>query len=522
MQRVLTLVALILFPPLFGCGPAEPDPQAVATEAGKCLDRGETQKAIDMLQACEERKPGNPLVTEQLAFAWAQKGDLKTAAFYFNRLAELSPDRSDALLFAAQNLQQSGDTQGAMVTYQQYLAKKPDDLAASSSFAALAAANGQYDAAIGQYSYVYRTKPSGDTALALGSLFLKKNDPKQAATWFSTALRDHPETAAQARLGLLECAMKVQNYAAAEQLVATLRKENPGAIEASSMKEAPVTLTQWRARLSEEAAAKKRPAPQPAKAPAPAATAPATTGATPSDAAAPVIEVRREDGTVVAPAPAAPRHKSKAEAVAEELAAEEAADAQAAGGDSATAAAPAPAVQTAPVPLKVTPPAAVPLPPPPPPPVPPLLASARDADKAGRTDEAIRLYRNYLARDNQNADAWNEFSVTALKAGDTGQALAASLEATRIAPNNTDYALQYLRVTQKVYDPRRAMNEIIAMKKRFPNSPVLTLALARAYWQVDKNAVLSRAMYNEYLMNPPKGVNLDAVKAERDALPPGF
>jgi hypothetical protein len=39
---------------------------------------------------------------------------------------------------------------------------------------------------------------------------------------------------------------------------------------------------------------------------------------------------------------------------------------------------------------------------------------------------------------------------------------------------------------------------------------------------VEGNAVLSRAMYDEYLSRAPKGSDVSAVKAERDALPAGF
>ncbi|HNX05311.1 MAG TPA: hypothetical protein PKI32_07395, partial [Opitutales bacterium] len=306
-------------------------------------------------------------------------------------------------------------------------------------------------------------------------------------------------------IGLVDAAMKSQNYSTAEQLVAIIQKDHPGALEASYMKDAPAVLAQWRARQSEEAAKKRAPAPTPA--PVPVAEAKAAAPAE-SAAPAPVIDIRRDDGSVVEPGSSAqaPRRRSKAEAVAEEAAAEDAADA-------------AQAATPAPEPVRASPPPALI---PPPAPVSPALAQAREAARAEKYDEAVRLYRACIAKDNQDAVAWNEFSVVSLKAGVPEQALAASLEATRIAPFNLDYAIQYLLVVQKVYAPRRAMNEIIAMKRRFPDSPVITLALARAYWQVEQNAILSRAMYDDYLSHAPRGSNVDAVRAERDALPSGF
>ncbi len=510
MQKLLTLVALSLFPPLFGCGPGTPDPQKVAAEAGRLLDEGEVQKAIDMLQAAEERNSGNPVLTEQLAFAWAQKGDRKTAAFYFNRLAELSPDRSDALLFAAQNLEQAGDAEGALVTYQQYLAKTPGDAAALAALAGLAEKGGRTDLAIGSYEKLYAVQPSGGVATALGNLYVKKNDNAKGAEWFNKALSAHHGSEGEARLGLLGIALEKKDAAQAEKLISDLQKENPGVLEGSALKDAPATVAKWKA--------PQTPAKKPAPAPVAAAPAPVPQAAAPAQA--PVIDIRREDGTSVEPGTAAvpppaerARPMSKAEAVAAELALEEAAEKAAATQAPAPAPTPVAALAKKPRALVEAPAPA---------PVPPELEKARAAVQENRLDEAMRLYRNFLAKNTQDALAWNEFSALSMKAGATGQALAASLEATRIDPYNLDYALQYLVVVEKVYDPRRAMNEVVAMKRRFPDSPVITLALARAYWEVEGNAVLSRAMYDEYLSHAPKGSDVSAVKAERDALPAGF
>jgi Flp pilus assembly protein TadD len=565
ISRTLTLATLVVFPMISGCGPSEPDPASAVAQAGKQLDQGNPQGAIDILQAYEERKPGNPQIVEQLAFAWSQKGDLKTAAFYFNRLAELKPDRPDALLFAAQSLQQAGDAEGAMVTYQQYLARKPDDAGARLTFAALAAANARTDAAVGQYTYVYGIKPSGEIAVALGHLYLKKDDTRQAALWFEKARADNPK---DCTLGLLEVAMHSQDYPQAEKLIAQVRKDFPGALEASVMKDAPDTIDRWQEKLAAEKKAAADAAA--AKKPAEEKTAPA-----------PIAEVKRADGTVVKPGEsaaqpvvaAAPHHMSKEDAVAAEEAREDKADAIAAGAqpiapedipateDTTEVAAVAakanetvvppkalftptetakpaevatPAAAAKPEeakPAEVAQPAAVEKPAetakpavaaavakPIGPALAEVLADARKAAKEGRQDDAARLYQTVLAR-NPSAFVWNEFSVLSINMGRPGQAIAASLEATRMDPYNLDYAIQYLSVVEKLYDERRVMSELIVMKRRFQDSPVISLALARAYWAVERNAGMSRYYYNEYLDKSPKNATYDEIQKERDKIP---
>ena len=576
---------MVVFPIVSGCGPTEPDPSAAVAKAGKALDRGDTQGAIDILQAYEERKPGNPQIVEQLAFDYSQKGDLKKAAYYFGRLAEVDPARPDALLFAAKNLQQAGDFQGAMITYQQYLAKKPEDIDASLAFAALAADNSRVDAAIGQYTYVYGLKPSADVAVNLGDLYLRKADMQQASLWFGKAKDDNPQAY---DLGMLEVAMRSQNYPKAEKLISQIRKDYPGALEASSVKDAPDTIQRWHERLDAEKKA--------------AADAVAAEKKRQEDEAAkPKIEIIRADGTSVkpgetaalapaaqpAPAPvtqpstAAERRMSKEQAVAAEEAREDRAEALASGNPAAGAvalpsaaqapanSAPSPTVQAAPLspdaanivakpapspeametreaapksgaqpapeilkpvarqapaPAPVvektaeTKPAPAPVAKPSGPSSVEMLANARKAAKEGHLDDAVKLYQAFLAR-YSNAQVWNEFSAISMQTGNPGQALAASLEATRLAPYNLDFAVQYLSVAEKVYDQRRVMSEILVMKKRFPESPVITLALARAYWQVEGNAGLARYYYDEYLDHAPKNSPLDDIRRERDAIP---
>jgi tetratricopeptide (TPR) repeat protein len=531
--------------------------------AGSQLDQGNTQGAIDILQAYEERKPGNPQVVEQLAFAWSQKGDLRMAARYFSRLAELRPDQPDALLFAAQSLQQAGDAEGAMVTYQQYLAKKPDDVGACLTFAAIAASNGRTDAAIGQYTYVYGIKPSADTALALGTLYLRKADMQQAALWFERAKADKPQ---EYSLGMLEVAMRSQNYPKAENLIAHIKNTYPGVLEASALKDAPATIDRWHEKIAEEkkaAAATAAVKPERIEVAKTAEAAVPATPVTPSLPDAGKTELSLE-------------HLSKMDAVALEEVREQhdeslvVTQAQAAEVATPQAAAPAslpdnvadivaqPAETTQPVPIVITPAqpqpvaglppqvvaAPTPEPPlgvtrsaPPPPakavptnippavahPAPPSMADtleeARKTAMAGKLEEAARLYQTVLAK-RPSAVVWNEFSVLSMSMGRPGQAMAASLEATRIDPYNLDYAVQYLSVVEKVYDQRRVMSELVVMRKRFPESPVIALALARAYWQVDGNAATARYYYDQYLERAPKNTSAYAeILAERDNVP---
>lgn len=561
ISRTLTLAALVVFPIASGCGPNEPDPAEAVARAGRQLDLGNTQGALDILQAYEERKPGNPQVVEQLAFAWSQKGDLRMAAHFFQKLAELRPDQPDALLFAAQSLQQAGDAEGAMVTYQQYLAKKPDDVGACMTFASIAAANGRTDAAIGQYTYVYGIKPSADVALSLGTLYLKKADMQQAALWFERAKAEKPQ---EYSLGMLEVAMRSQNYPRAENLIAQIKNAYPGVLEASALKDAPATIDRWHEKIAEEKKASAAATLQAGKQEK-AETPKSAEASSPAEVVIiPVESVERVESDGYLSKKAAVAIEEAREQHDESLVVTQAQAAEAAitplPDDAANIVAKT-AEEIPPVPLAapvvITPaepktePLSIPLPSTPspesvtgvrksvPPPIakavptnippavahpePPSMADtldeARKTAMAGKLEEAARLYQTVLAK-RPSAVAWNEFSVLSVNMGRPGQAMAASLEATRIDPFNLDYAIQYLSVVEKVYDQRRVMSELLVMRKRFPESPVIALALARAYWQVDGNAGMARYYYDQYLNRAPKSSSAYMeILAERDALP---
>jgi Tfp pilus assembly protein PilF len=484
-----------MFPPFFGCGLKEQSPSAVLSDAGRQLDQGNTQQAIDILEAYEERKPGNPQVLEQLAFAWAQKGEAKMAAYYFNRLAQVSPERQDALLFAAQSLEQGGDRPGAIALYEQYLAKNHEDAGACIAYARLAAAQGLADRALSSYHLAYELKPSGATASALARLYLDKNNEAQASVWYDTALKDHPDQTETALMGLLEIAIRQKDYPKADAYVTRLQKDFPGSLETSAMKDVPAQLAEWKQKQEDLrkataalTAARLKPPQPPPPPPPPVAEQPA-----------PKPEAAPESIPIDPDAPARPADRlTKAEAVAKAASAEEQADLNA---SVKAAAAPAPHI--------VEPPPSAP---------PGPLELARKARDGGNLQEAARLYPHALAME-PTAAVWNEYSIVSLNLGNTGQAFAASLEATRMDPYNAGFALQYLRVAQAVYEPRRFLGELIQMRRRFPDAPVITLALARAYAQVDHNARNARILYDEFLLKYPNHPLYAQASKERDELP---
>jgi tetratricopeptide (TPR) repeat protein len=244
----MTLATLFVFPAFHGCLPSGPDAAEVLGEAEALLAQGRTSQAIDILEEFEERKPGNADVIEQLAFAYAANGDPKMAAHYFSHLAELGPGREQSLVFAAQSMEKAGDQQGAMVTYEKYLTLQPDDAGTQLAYAVLAESMGRPDRALKAAEVSYESSPSGAAALMSARILAASGDHQGAGQWYGRAL-NHPESVREASLGSLRESVTLKDFEAAESMLATIRRDFPGAIEASDQKNIPAQIERWRAQV---------------------------------------------------------------------------------------------------------------------------------------------------------------------------------------------------------------------------------------------------------------------------------
>jgi len=256
VRRRLGVIPVVLT--LFGgCGPREPDAAEVLRRGEQAMERGSPREAVDILEAFEERTPGNPEVVEALAFAHAGVGDPMMAAFYFCRMAELKPEEPSYLLYAAQNMLAAGDAAGAILNYQRYLEQRPQDTGAWLALGELAAKQGQPDVAINAYTRALEQRPGGQPALHLGELYLARGNLALADQWFDNAAKSPGGPVAEALLGQLEVAMKLNQSPRAEALVKRLQTEFPGTLEQSRAKDIPQQLAALRAKQETERRARE-------------------------------------------------------------------------------------------------------------------------------------------------------------------------------------------------------------------------------------------------------------------------
>ena len=132
----------------------------------------------------------------------------------------------DALLQHAVALHQSGDLDGAIRAYREYLTAQPDSLQARSNLGAALARAGRYDEAIAEYDRALSKSPDNPALLLnLGLAYYKTGRPAEAAARFERAASLAPQFRDQVTLLLASCYNALGKYPQAIALLAPLEKE---------------------------------------------------------------------------------------------------------------------------------------------------------------------------------------------------------------------------------------------------------------------------------------------------------
>jgi tetratricopeptide (TPR) repeat protein len=131
-----------------------------------------------------------------------------------------------ALLQHAIALHQSGDLDGAIRAYREYLAVDLDSVSARSNLGAALAKAGRYEEAIAEYDKAIAKSPGNPALLLnLGLAYYKTGRPAEAAARFERAVSMAPQFKDQVTLLLASCYNSMGKFKAAIALLAPLANE---------------------------------------------------------------------------------------------------------------------------------------------------------------------------------------------------------------------------------------------------------------------------------------------------------
>ncbi len=136
---------------------------------------------------------------------------------------------SEELLQHAITLHQSGDLDGAIRAYREYLAAEPDSVQARSNLGAALARTGRYDEAITEYDRALLKSPDNPALLLnLGLAYYKTGRLAEAAARFERAVSVAPQFKEQVTLLLASCYNTLGRYKEAVALLAPLEAGKAG------------------------------------------------------------------------------------------------------------------------------------------------------------------------------------------------------------------------------------------------------------------------------------------------------
>jgi len=541
----ITLLSTLIL--LAGCSSPEEKKAAQIKEAHHLAEGGDSAQALELLETLSTQYPNDIEILNSIGQIYAAEGDTSMAAFFLEQAYLQAPDDIERLFQAYQSLEAAKQPAGHLLetlSTQAPEAMTPDLWI---RLGQIRHAENKLQASLDAYLKGVdpeKAKPSSEVAASIGQLFVKVGNLPQAEAWLEMAADSDDPNALTALFGLLEINLRQEDWAGAEAIIAQLDKQFPGAVEASQWQQARKDLVRWRttqdamqAKLA-KAEAEKIAAEANAETVTLAETEAAqreaidqgsadnkTTGegkaqviadleAAEAMANAPAIETEIPEGEavqagsqainfdpsiVIEPADPeitfevsydpAPTAGSTTESV-DNNPADESSTAMPAAPADLTEAVPPVEMNTAAEPIR---PSERPRT------IEELLADAEMAELDRDFTSAIRQYWAAINIANNRAEIWNLLSRAYLVDGQLNNAETAALEAVRLEPSVVAYTLDYLRVAQRTKEPVAFLAQLETAYDRFPDSPEITLSLARAHERISEQTETARNLYLQFI-----------------------
>jgi Flp pilus assembly protein TadD len=538
---ILTLLTLAL---LTSCtGPEEKRANSFK-EIAQLHQAGQYTDALALLEILNQQYPNDPEILRHIGDTHQALGNSTEAAFYLSVAHDLTPEDVELLYQTYRAQENANQPDAAYRLLEKLVAAEPSAISDVLwlRLGELRAQAQQTQAALDAYLTGVdpnERTPTPETAAAIGTLFKKLENLPQAERWFEIAANSDDPNALPALFGLLEIHLRNKNWSAAETAITQLDQQFPGALDASEQSAVRDELKRWRtAQEAMQAELAKTAAAQQAAAEAASALAAAE-----ALIAEEITDVDKADTETASDNGASGKAQiltdlEHAEAMAETPAKEATAETETK--ETTVAYDPNIAIEPAEPELSLavsydqqkedaivdymtsttdlddtiasdaliatnpttksfsgirptrTPHS-----------LDQLLADAESASIQHDYKQAIQLYWQALGRANNRADIWNKLSLAYRLDGQAKNAETTALEATRLAPQEIDYTLDYLRSIQRTKQPEDFLAELETAYDRFPRSPEIALSLARGYERISGNNSTASILYKRFIALAP-------------------
>ena len=457
--------------------PTDPS-QQTAPDPGEAIQKrieGKTEEALAILRDLNAQNPGSAEILTLLGRTLLDAEEYHLAAFRLEQAWEID-GVPETLGEAAQAYELAGDDDSSAKLYNKYLQKKPEDTFAYVKYARILYRLGKENEALEAFQRAPE-KANAEDSLSLAQLFLAKGIYNQAQHWFLTAEKKNPKQNPATYLGLIEVAIKLKQENEIESYALALEKVHPGALEKSTRNNHVAELLARRRGLDFF----RRGIP--------------TEGKNASELAAALLAPTEETGSVVATSKLPPENDS-------------ASNPDQTPSQQVTL---IPAIDTETnAPLNTTPNQSTSLA--------DFFSSPQEQSQPTERSfleeaelsmvekkyrSALLFTRKAIRQDAQNASAWHLASQAHFLLGENEEAEMKALEATRHAPDDLGYHMDYLRIARETLEGREYLEELEKAHEKFPQSIEILWQLARRYHVAENKPVTAAVLYRKLLANAP-------------------
>lgn len=479
-----SLLGLILF--LNACKTDQEERLEGIQSAQAYQANNQPQAALVELEALNTRFPKDSEILRLIGQTHAQLKDPIFATFFTEQAAELQPLNAE-LRYEVYLHAKAADLPFA--NHLKKLSQLDTQIMRPSMWLELATAleqGNELAAALDAFLAAHNADPSlldKHAQVSIGDLYRKLENLPQAKSWLQKAQKTKGAANQKLLSSLLHLAILEKDWPAAEKQIKALDQAFPEFLDTSDLSPARQAVVEWRAKqeAAERALAEQKVAFE-AKQSAennPQESAPTETENTETESKASLSEeVATAEALAFAPAveyyQAPPESTEATDKALNEL------PPDAGNGVERAPTSPSSAERIA-----------------------EILAQAEQAEVDNDRTRAIELYWEAIAIDNQSAPIWSQLTDAYRSDQQLKNAESTALEAIRLATNNVNYTLDYLRIIQNSKAPKAFLAELETAYARFPLSPEITLSLARAYQRIAVDTNAARQFYQRFIEIAP-------------------
>ena len=148
-----------------------------------------------------------------------------------------------------------------------------------------------------------------------------------------------------------------------------------------------------------------------------------------------------------------------------------------------------------------------------------LITEANQSVLNNELEAAAEIYRKVLKNKPNRHEIWDRIAQIYFANEEYNSAESASLQAIRLQQSNIVYTINYLNIARKTKSEIRFLSELLSASKQFPNSPEITLSLARAYDRNSRYRYKAKDYYTKFITLAPNHPQRSEAEAAISRLP---